>query len=174
MTPTDVFGAPASPYISSSQPHYGGHFSSPAGGAAYTSQVQPAHHYGDPLQSNAAVYSASPYALQNSMYGGNHHHGPGPHGHGHALGGGAVGGAAGGGYPIIYTDDAATKLSDRVRRRCFNCTTTDTSTWRRSSLHPGKVVSVYFFLLYPSPFTSGVAVVFVMRMMAWFQDDGQP
>lgn len=43
-------------------------------------------------------------------------------------------------YTIGYTDDAATKLSDRVRRRCFNCCTTDTSTWRRSNLSPGKVV----------------------------------
>lgn len=51
-------------------------------------------------------------------------------------------------YPIpgqpqvasIYTDDANTKLSERVRRRCFNCCTTDTSTWRRSNLSPGKVL----------------------------------
>jgi len=42
--------------------------------------------------------------------------------------------------PVAYTDDAATKLSDRVRRRCFNCCTTDTSTWRRSNLSPGKVL----------------------------------
>jgi len=42
--------------------------------------------------------------------------------------------------PIVYTEDAATKLSDRVRRRCFNCCTTDTSTWRRSNLSPGKVL----------------------------------
>ncbi|KAI0766883.1 hypothetical protein BD413DRAFT_142381 [Trametes elegans] len=41
---------------------------------------------------------------------------------------------------IIHTDDANTKLSDRVRRKCFNCRTTDTSTWRRSSLTPGKVL----------------------------------
>lgn len=41
---------------------------------------------------------------------------------------------------IIHTDDANTKLSDRVRRKCYNCRTTDTSTWRRSSLTPGKVV----------------------------------
>ncbi|KAF9075652.1 hypothetical protein BDP27DRAFT_1043304 [Rhodocollybia butyracea] len=41
--------------------------------------------------------------------------------------------------PVAYTDDAATKLSDRVRRRCFNCCTTDTSTWRRSNLSPGKL-----------------------------------
>ncbi|KAJ3995210.1 hypothetical protein F5050DRAFT_343209 [Lentinula boryana] len=42
--------------------------------------------------------------------------------------------------PVAYTEDAATKLSDRVRRRCFNCCTTDTSTWRRSNLSPGKVL----------------------------------
>ncbi|KAJ3756401.1 hypothetical protein EV360DRAFT_19802, partial [Lentinula raphanica] len=42
--------------------------------------------------------------------------------------------------PVVYTEDAATKLSDRVRRRCFNCCTTDTSTWRRSNLSPGKVL----------------------------------
>ncbi|KAJ7062496.1 hypothetical protein C8F01DRAFT_1023557 [Mycena amicta] len=41
---------------------------------------------------------------------------------------------------VIHTDDAATKLSDRVRRRCFNCCTTDTSTWRRSNLSPGKML----------------------------------
>ncbi|KAG7086229.1 hypothetical protein E1B28_002199 [Marasmius oreades] len=41
---------------------------------------------------------------------------------------------------VVYTEDAATKLSDRVRRRCYNCYTTDTSTWRRSNLNPGKVL----------------------------------
>jgi len=41
---------------------------------------------------------------------------------------------------VVHTDDASTKLSDRVRRRCFNCRTTDTSTWRRSNLSPGKVL----------------------------------
>lgn len=41
---------------------------------------------------------------------------------------------------IVHTDDAATKLNDRIRRKCYNCRTTDTSTWRRSSLTPGKVV----------------------------------
>ncbi|KAI9442015.1 hypothetical protein F5148DRAFT_811696 [Russula earlei] len=43
-------------------------------------------------------------------------------------------------FNAIYTDDATTKLNDRIRRRCFNCCTTDTSTWRRSSLNPGKVL----------------------------------
>ncbi|KAF8209842.1 hypothetical protein K438DRAFT_1571749, partial [Mycena galopus ATCC 62051] len=44
----------------------------------------------------------------------------------------------------ISTDDVATKPSDLVRRRCFNCCTTDTSAWRRSvlsiNLRPGKVL----------------------------------
>lgn len=51
---------------------------------------------------------------------------------------------------IVHTDDAATKLSDRVRRRCFNCCTTDTSTWRRSNLSPGKVVNWFPFWLFLS------------------------
>ncbi|KAJ7463011.1 hypothetical protein FB451DRAFT_1043484 [Mycena latifolia] len=46
----------------------------------------------------------------------------------------------GGVIKVVHTDDAATKLNDRVRRRCFNCRMTDTSTWRRSSLTPGKVL----------------------------------
>ncbi|KIK67340.1 hypothetical protein GYMLUDRAFT_104000, partial [Collybiopsis luxurians FD-317 M1] len=37
--------------------------------------------------------------------------------------------------------DAATKVTDRIRRRCYNCYTSDTSTWRRSNLAVGKVVS---------------------------------
>ncbi|KAI1785148.1 hypothetical protein LXA43DRAFT_900367 [Ganoderma leucocontextum] len=42
--------------------------------------------------------------------------------------------------PANYIDDASTKLSDRIRRKCYNCRTTDTSTWRQSSLTPGKVL----------------------------------
>ncbi|KAJ7605123.1 hypothetical protein DFH06DRAFT_1020383, partial [Mycena polygramma] len=59
--------------------------------------------------------------------------GPGPNGNG-------AGGGSGSNVQVVHTDDAATKLSDRVRRRCFNCCTTDTSTWRRSNLSPGKVL----------------------------------
>jgi len=46
---------------------------------------------------------------------------------------------------VVHTDDAATKLTDGIRRRCFNCCTTDTSTWRRSNLSPGKVVCSFQF-----------------------------
>jgi len=41
---------------------------------------------------------------------------------------------------IAYTDEANTKLSNRIRRRCFNCKATETSTWRRSVLSPGKLL----------------------------------
>ncbi|KAJ7059549.1 hypothetical protein C8F01DRAFT_1026211, partial [Mycena amicta] len=41
---------------------------------------------------------------------------------------------------IVYTDDSATRLSERVRRKCFNCTTTEASTWRKSTLALGKVL----------------------------------
>ncbi|KAF8186199.1 hypothetical protein K438DRAFT_1596685 [Mycena galopus ATCC 62051] len=41
---------------------------------------------------------------------------------------------------VLHTDEAATMLSDRVRRRCFNCRTTENKTWRRSILSPGKVL----------------------------------
>ena len=41
---------------------------------------------------------------------------------------------------VVHTSDANTKLTDGIRRRCFNCCTTDTSTWRRSNLSPGKVL----------------------------------
>ncbi|KAJ7215426.1 hypothetical protein GGX14DRAFT_442921 [Mycena pura] len=79
-----------------------------------------------------------------------HHHGhystPFPIQHGGTQmappppGAGGAPAGPGGVIQVVHTDDAATKLSDRVRRRCFNCCTTDTSTWRRSNLSPGKVL----------------------------------
>lgn len=41
---------------------------------------------------------------------------------------------------VLFTDDAKMKLSDRIRRQCFNCRTTATKAWRRSVLNPGKMV----------------------------------
>lgn len=44
------------------------------------------------------------------------------------------------GYGAIYTDDARMKLGDGIRRQCFNCRATETTTWRRSILSQGKLV----------------------------------
>ncbi|KAN0138229.1 hypothetical protein V8E53_004118 [Lactarius tabidus] len=41
---------------------------------------------------------------------------------------------------IFYTDDANVKLTHCMRRQCFNCKATETSTWRRSLLTAGKMV----------------------------------
>ncbi|KAN0113844.1 hypothetical protein V8E52_007316 [Russula decolorans] len=41
---------------------------------------------------------------------------------------------------ISYTDEANSKISNRLRRRCFNCKAIETSTWRRSVLSPGKLL----------------------------------
>ena len=48
---------------------------------------------------------------------------------------------------IIYTDDVSTKLSNRVRRKCYNCHTTNPSSWRRSDRTPGKVVCAFYILI---------------------------
>ncbi|KAF8838627.1 hypothetical protein BDN67DRAFT_971266 [Paxillus ammoniavirescens] len=48
--------------------------------------------------------------------------------------------AAGGAVPIQHTDDAASKETQYLRRRCFNCHTTEPPSWRRSTLNPGKIV----------------------------------
>jgi len=45
-----------------------------------------------------------------------------------------------GGIPIMHTDDAASKETQYLRRRCFNCHTTEPPSWRRSTLNPGKIV----------------------------------
>jgi GATA-binding protein len=44
------------------------------------------------------------------------------------------------GIPIQHTDDAASKETQYLRRRCFNCHTTEPPSWRRSTLNPGKIV----------------------------------
>ncbi|KAL0950120.1 hypothetical protein HGRIS_010117 [Hohenbuehelia grisea] len=44
------------------------------------------------------------------------------------------------GMPVQHTDDAASKETQYLRRRCFNCHTTEPPSWRRSTLNPGKIV----------------------------------
>ncbi|KAI0082505.1 hypothetical protein K474DRAFT_1633739 [Panus rudis PR-1116 ss-1] len=41
---------------------------------------------------------------------------------------------------VQYTDDAASKETQYLRRRCYNCHTTEPPSWRRSTLNPGKIV----------------------------------
>lgn len=43
-------------------------------------------------------------------------------------------------HPVQHTDDAASKETQFLRRRCFNCHTTEPPSWRRSTLNPGKIV----------------------------------
>ncbi|KAH7887458.1 hypothetical protein F5I97DRAFT_1804663 [Phlebopus sp. FC_14] len=45
-----------------------------------------------------------------------------------------------GAVPVQHTDDAASKETQYLRRRCFNCHTTEPPSWRRSTLNPGKIV----------------------------------
>ncbi|KAG1752460.1 uncharacterized protein EDB91DRAFT_1243225 [Suillus paluster] len=59
------------------------------------------------------------------------------HGHHHP---GFLPSGAGGSVPIQHTDDAASKETQYLRRRCFNCHTTEPPSWRRSTLNPGKIV----------------------------------
>ncbi|KAG6378969.1 hypothetical protein JVT61DRAFT_13257 [Boletus reticuloceps] len=47
---------------------------------------------------------------------------------------------AGAAVPVQLTDDAASKETQYLRRRCFNCHTTEPPSWRRSTLNPGKIV----------------------------------
>ncbi|KAG9218729.1 hypothetical protein PLEOSDRAFT_1112373 [Pleurotus ostreatus PC15] len=42
--------------------------------------------------------------------------------------------------PVQHTDDAASKETQYLRRRRFNCHTTEPPSWRRSTLNPGKIV----------------------------------
>jgi hypothetical protein len=44
------------------------------------------------------------------------------------------------GLPVQHTDDAASQVTRYLRRRCFNCHTTEPPSWRRSTLNPGKIV----------------------------------
>ncbi|KAJ6460733.1 hypothetical protein C8R47DRAFT_1027513, partial [Mycena vitilis] len=64
------------------------------------------------------------------------HHMPQHHMHPYAL----PGGYAPHGLPVQHTDDAASKETQYLRRRCYNCHTTEPPSWRRSTLNPGKIV----------------------------------
>ncbi|KAJ6526593.1 von Willebrand factor type A domain-containing protein [Mycena vulgaris] len=44
------------------------------------------------------------------------------------------------GQPVFHTDDAASKETQYLRRRCFNCHTTNPPSWRRSTADSTKIV----------------------------------
>ncbi len=74
--------------------------------------------------------------LPSSAYSPYHHHAhhlPHPNGGHHAQHPGAH-------LSVQHTDDAASKETQYLRRRCFNCHTTEPPSWRRSTLNPGKIV----------------------------------
>ncbi|KAF9023183.1 hypothetical protein BDP27DRAFT_1074000 [Rhodocollybia butyracea] len=89
-----------------------------------------------------------PYYHQQQYIQHQHHHHPyGPPSSGGPGMLGPMAGMAGIGYPhlpaplpIQHTDDAASKETQYLRRRCFNCHTTEPPSWRRSTLNPGKIV----------------------------------
>ncbi|KAJ7639501.1 hypothetical protein FB45DRAFT_427743 [Roridomyces roridus] len=85
------------------------------------------HHYAPPPQ-----HPHHPYMAQHAHgYPGHPAHGGLPH---------APHGYPPHGLPVQHTDDAASKETQYLRRRCFNCHTTEPPSWRRSTLNPGKIV----------------------------------
>ncbi|KAF7302265.1 GATA-type domain-containing protein [Mycena indigotica] len=67
-----------------------------------------------------------------------HPHLPPPHAHAHM--GPLAYAAHAHAIQVQHTDDAASKETQYLRRRCFNCHTTEPPSWRRSTLNPGKIV----------------------------------
>ncbi|KAF8341284.1 uncharacterized protein EI90DRAFT_2905525, partial [Cantharellus anzutake] len=57
-----------------------------------------------------------------------------------SSGAGVGGPGAIGGIQIMHTDDASSKETQFLRRRCHNCHTTEPPSWRRSTLNEGKIV----------------------------------
>ncbi|KAK7016177.1 hypothetical protein VNI00_018978 [Paramarasmius palmivorus] len=102
----------------------------------YDSHPRVAKHSGGPT--SGIKYKSTSGLLPRAPDGG-HSHGPSPHTRAypvfqstselHALP-----------RSMIYTSDMNVKLSDSVARQCFNCFATDTSTWRKSNLSPGKIL----------------------------------
>jgi hypothetical protein len=88
----------------------------------YAQPYPPSHQYAPPYAASTYAVPGSPMNEIRPVYSQPQSYQPTPNSH------------------VVHTDDAATKLTDRVRRKCYNCRTTDTSTWRRSNLTPGKVL----------------------------------
>ncbi|KAK6974969.1 hypothetical protein R3P38DRAFT_3295937 [Favolaschia claudopus] len=87
----------------------------PGHGGYQQQQQQPHMAHGYPPMNGMNYGVAPPYGAQGGY--------PAPHG-----------------LPVQHTDDAASKETQYLRRRCFNCHTTEPPSWRRSTLNPGKIV----------------------------------
>ncbi|KAJ7044882.1 hypothetical protein C8F04DRAFT_1174630 [Mycena alexandri] len=96
---------------------------------------RPMHHGGYPQHMQQQQHHMSPAMHPHAHHPAMHH----PH-NGMHLGGGHNVGYPPHGLPVQHTDDAASKETQYLRRRCYNCHTTEPPSWRRSTLNPGKIV----------------------------------
>ncbi|KAJ7102669.1 hypothetical protein C8R43DRAFT_232151 [Mycena crocata] len=123
-----------------SPPGYGGpDYDNPAVKLEEGHHGMPPHHYHPQQQ----FYRPPPLHPQHHLaphhlgHPSHHPHHPHPHMQQHHP---MHGGYAPHGLPVQHTDDAASKETQYLRRRCFNCHTTEPPSWRRSTLNPGKIV----------------------------------
>ncbi|KAJ7167723.1 hypothetical protein C8R46DRAFT_255815 [Mycena filopes] len=103
-------------------------------------QQQQQHHYGPhphQLASPPMMHPSHPSHPSHPHPHSAHPHPHAPHPY-HTVNG--AGGFAPHGLPVQHTDDAASKETQYLRRRCYNCHTTEPPSWRRSTLNPGKIV----------------------------------
>ena len=84
-----------------------------------------------PVLPSYSPYQHHPHHPQHQLP--QHHHHHPQHHNAHAQHPGAH-------LSVQHTDDAASKETQYLRRRCFNCHTTEPPSWRRSTLNPGKIV----------------------------------
>lgn len=113
-------------------------------GGPHPSQTPPMQHQQyqhqqpSPAPSNSSLASSVPgQGDASSLLGG-------------LIPGSGISGALGMGVPghiaVMHTDDANSKETQFLRRRCFNCRTTDPPSWRRSTLNSGKIVRICYLV----------------------------
>ncbi|KAJ7248453.1 hypothetical protein C8J57DRAFT_1189686 [Mycena rebaudengoi] len=113
-------------------------------------KIEEAHHHllphGAPSYMHHPMHQHHPQHPHHAPHHQQHHHQQQqqfyrPHQQMHPMGFVGGGGAhPGASLPVQHTDDAASKETQYLRRRCFNCHTTEPPSWRRSTLNPGKIV----------------------------------
>ncbi|KAI6024458.1 hypothetical protein EDC04DRAFT_3143235 [Pisolithus marmoratus] len=95
----------------------------------YHDPAEPSHHQAIKLEDTPLIVPSQLGYSAHAIH--PHHHGSPPS---------YLSPATGGTVAIQHTDDAASKETQYLRRRCFNCHTTEPPSWRRSTLNPGKIV----------------------------------